>query len=283
MIREPVFSGKFYPSNVRQLLNIIEDSFIKQEDLGNIPTLSRSKLKKHEIKGIMVPHAGYIYSARVAAHAYYNLVKDGFPETFILIGPNHTGIGEHLSVYPNGKWLTPLGKVNIDEEFANKLIEKSKYASSDYTAHINEHSIEVQLPILQYFSQDFEIVPICMGVQDKNTVNDLVESIISVKNNLKRDICIIASTDLSHFNNQKIANSEDELLLNSISQMNSDSLFENVKKNNITMCGYGPVMTVIDYCNAIGEGYCEVLKYSTSGNVTGDFRSVVGYGSALFK
>ncbi len=283
MIREPVFSGKFYPSNVRQLLNIIEDSFVTQNDLGEIPNLSRSKLKKHEIKGIMVPHAGYIYSAKVAAHAYYNLVKDGFPETFILIGPNHTGIGEHLSIYPKGKWLTPLGKVNIDEEFADNLIQNSKFGSSDYTAHLNEHSIEVQLPILQYFSQDFEIVPICMGIQDKNIVNDLVESIINVKNNLKRDICIIASTDLSHFNSEEIANREDNLLLDSISQMNSESLFENVKKNNISMCGYGPVMAVIEYCKNIGEGYCEVLKYATSGSVSGDFRNVVGYGSALFK
>ena len=283
MIRESVFSGKFYPSDVRQLISTIEDSFVRTDGPGSIPVLSRSKLKNHELKAVMVPHAGYVYSASVASHAYYNLAVDGFPETFVIIGPNHTGIGDLLSIYPDGKWLTPLGRVNVDEEFAKNLIENSEYASSDYSAHMNEHSIEVQLPFLQYFSQDFEIVPVCMGLQDKSTVNDLVESIISTKNDLEKDVCIIASTDLSHFNNEELANEEDKLLLDNISQLDSDNLFSVVKENNITMCGYGPVMVAIDYCKNIGDGFCQLLKYSTSGRVTGDFHSVVGYGSALFK
>lgn len=283
MIREPVFSGKFYPSNVKQLLNTIEDSFTREDGYGNIPKLSRSKLKKQELTGVMVPHAGYIYSAGVASHAYYELANDGFPETFIIIGPNHTGIGKPVSVYPEGKWLTPLGGVEIDTEFTSKLIENSEYAEADYTAHMNEHSIEVQLPLLQYFSNDFKIVPIVMGIQDKNTVNDLVNSIINTKNELKTNISILASTDLSHFNNEETANKLDNILLNHIKNMDSDKLLDSVKKDNITMCGYGPVMVAISYCKNIGEGTCKILKYSTSGNITGDYRSVVGYGSALFK
>ena len=282
MIRKPAVSGKFYPSNVSSLLKSIEDSFLLGDGPGSIPELSRSKIKNHELKSIMVPHAGYMYSGSVASNAYYNLALDGFPETFIIIGPNHTGVGEAVSVFNDGGWISPLGHIEVDREFADTLIGNSEFLKSDYVAHLNEHSVEVQLPFLQYFSNDFRIVPIVMGIQDKDIACDIVDSVVKSEKELGRDVCIVASSDLSHFNDESVANIQDRLVLDDIVAMDEDKLLRDIRREDITMCGYGPVMVSMLYSKITGQGICELLKYSTSAKVTGDSRSVVGYASAFF-
>ncbi|MDD2643638.1 MAG: AmmeMemoRadiSam system protein B [Methanobacteriaceae archaeon] len=283
MIRQPVVAGSFYQSNVRYLLDSIEDAFKSSSGFGEIPTLSRSKYKDSMLTGILVPHAGYMYSGAVASNSYAELALDGFPDTFVILCPNHTGLGDPLSVFSEGEWVTPLGHVSVDEIFSKELINNSKFASSNFEAHMQEHSIEVQLPFLQYFSKDFKIVPICMGVQDSAFVDDILDAIIKAQDVTGRDIRVIASSDLSHFNNQKIAENLDNLILEDIKNMDSLKLLSDVKSNNITMCGYAPAMVAINYSKIKGEGISKVLKYSTSGNVTHDYNSVVGYGSAIFK
>ena len=231
----------------------------------------------------MVPHAGYQYSGAIASHSYCKIVENGFPEVFIILSPNHTGFGSEISIFNDGQWETPLGSIEVDNEFADAIIDFSDIASGDFTAHIHEHSIEVQLPLLQYFSNDFKIVPITMGSQNFSASNDLANAIYEAANKLDKSYCVIASTDLSHFNNQEKANKVDGFVLEDISEMNEFKLFEEVVQYNITMCGYGPVMTTISLSKRCEKNTCKILAYGTSGDVTGDLSSVVGYASGIFK
>lgn len=279
MIRKPAVAGSFYPNNRKLLIESIEDSFIN--GVGTIPKLSNSF--DDSLKGIMVPHAGYIYSGYVASYSFYHLVKCGFPETFVVLCPNHTGIGHDISVFDEGIWETPLGDIEVDSEFAKTFIRNSEYATSDFTAHLREHSIEVQLPFLQYFSNDFKIVPVCIGMQNLKTSMDIAKSIKLTLSEISTSISLISSTDLSHFLNQPLTIKLDNIVLNDIEEMNYEKLLNDVYQHSITMCGYGTVASNIIYSKSLGVDSCNILSHQTSGDVSGDFNSVVGYGSGIFK
>ena len=282
MLRQPAVAGAFYPDNPENLKRLIESCFLDDAGVGYLPKLDSFEGEDYPIN-VMVPHAGYQYSGAIASHGYCEIVKNGFPEVFIIISPNHTGFGTEISVFNEGEWQTPLGSVEVDGEFADAIIESSDIASADFSAHIREHRIEVQLPFLQYFSSDFKIVPIIMGTQNFVTSSDLAKAIYDAGKRLGRSYCVIASTDLSHFNNQEKANKVDGFVLEDIEDMNEFKLFEEVVQYNITMCGYGPVMTTISLSKNLGKDTCEILAYGTSGDVTGDYTSVVGYASGVFK
>lgn len=282
MIRKPAVAGAFYPGDAESLKRLIESCFLDDSGAGFIPEISNFEGSDYPIN-VMVPHAGYQYSGAVASHGYCKIVENGFPEVFIILSPNHTGFGSEISVFNEGEWITPLGSVEVDSEFAEEIISVSDIASADYQAHIREHSIEVQLPFLQYFSSDFKIVPITMGRQDFITSTDLANAIFEAGKKLDKSYCVIASTDLSHFNNQEKANKVDGFVLEDIEEMNEFKLFEEVVQYNITMCGYGPVMTTISLSKRREMNTCELFAYRTSGDVTGDFTSVVGYASGIFR
>lgn len=282
MLRQPAVAGAFYPENPEILKKTIEECFLSDSGVGEIPKLNTFDGIDYPIN-IMVPHAGYQYSGAIASHGYCNLVQNGFPEVFIILSPNHTGYGSEVSVFNEGEWITPLGNVKVDDEFANEIISHSDIATADFTAHLYEHSIEVQLPFLQYFSNDFSIVPITMGSQTFSASSDLAKAIFEASEELKKSYAVIASTDLSHFNNQEKANTVDGYVLEDIEDMNEFKLFEEVIQYNITMCGYGPVMTAISLSKMTDKNDCEILAYGTSGDVTGDLSSVVGYASGIFK
>ena len=282
MLRQPAVAGAFYPDNPERLANLIESCFLDDAGVGHVPKLESFEGSDYPIN-IMVPHAGYQYSGPIASHGYCEIVKNGFPEVFIIISPNHTGFGSEISVFNEGEWITPFGNVAVDGEFADAIIESSDIASADFSAHIREHSIEDQLPFLQYFSTDFKIVPITMGTQNFVTSNDLSNAILEAADKLNKSYCVIASTDLSHYNNQEKANKVDGFVLEDISEMNEFKLFEEVVQYNITMCGYAPVMTAISVSKRTSKNTSEILAYGTSGDVSGDFTSVVGYASGVFK
>ena len=227
MLRQPAVAGAFYPADPNKLKELIESSFLDDAGVGFIPELNSFEGSEYPIN-VMVPHAGYQYSGAIASHGYCEIVKNGFPEVFIIISPNHTGFGSEVSVFNEGEWVTPLGNVEVDSEFADMIIESSNIASADFAAHIREHSIEVQLPFLQYFSTDFKIVPITMGTQTFVTSNDLANAIFDAADKLDKSYCVIASTDLSHFNNQEKANKVDGFVLEDIDEMNEFKLFEEV-------------------------------------------------------
>lgn len=294
MIRKPAVAGLFYDSNPENLKKNIEGCFKHKLGPGKVPKLGISrdfeKFKKENqsnsqqmnIYGSVIPHAGYAYSGPIAAHAYYKIVENGYPETFIILCPNHTGLGTGVSIFNEGKWNTPLGDVEIDEEFANNMILNSDFIDSDFSAHSKEHSCEIHLPFLQYFSNDFKIVPIAMWVQNMETSSDISDAIVKTAKKLKRSISIIASTDLTHYEPKSVAEKQDKFILDAISNMDEFALLNAVETRGITMCGYGPTISTIKASRVLGAKKGEILKYATSGDISGDLSSVVGYCSAIF-
>ena len=281
MIREAAVAGAFYENNIKHLRQSIEDCFTHRLGPGEIPKLSRINDDK-KVNAIMVPHVVYVYSFPTAAHGYSKLVKDGYPETFVIICPNHTGFGADVSVYNEGSWIVPNGVADVDDELANAIIKNSNFASGDFLAHRNEHSIEVQLPILKYFDSMFKIVPICMMDQSVEASIDLAESIYESCSDLNRKITLIDSTDLSHFKSQEKTIEHDNLVFNEVKNGNTEGLYQVVKNEQITICGYGPTMVSMEYCKKLKQKNFELLQHSTSGDITLDYASVVGYGSGVW-
>ena len=282
MLRKPAVAGMFYPDDSEELVKTIEDCFLHSFGPGKIPDIESFEGNDYPVN-VMVPHAGFQYSGTIAAHSYCELAKNGFPEVFIIIGPNHTGLGSEVSVFNKGEWITPLGNIQVDEEFADTLISFSDFASADFAAHMREHSIEVQLPFLQYFSNDFKIVPVVLGSQTISAANDLAAAILKAGEKLGKSYCVIAISDLSHFNTQERANKVDGFVLEDIENMDEFKLLEEIIQYNITMCGYGPVMTTMILSKMCGKNTSEILAYKTSGDISGDLSSVVGYASGIFK
>ncbi|MEM4824044.1 MAG: AmmeMemoRadiSam system protein B [Zestosphaera sp.] len=274
-IRKPVVAGYFYEGRRESLIKQIEWAFTHKHGPGFIPKVSEVRSK--ESIGFVVPHAGYIYSGPVAAHSYAKLASEGKPDVFILLGPNHTGAGEIVSVWDEGVWETPLGHAIIDADLAKEIISNSQYARPDKQAHYEEHSLEVQIPFLQYLFKDVSIVPISIMYQVPEISEDLAASIFKASSKLGRDVVVIASTDLTHYEPHDRATEKDKTVLDKIKSLDPKGLFDVVLRKNITMCGVAPVMTLLYYAILSDSSGVEVLKYATSGDVSGDKSLVVGY------
>ncbi len=231
-----------------------------------------------DISAIVAPHAGFIYSGASAAHAYLALAEQDKPDTVIVIGPNHTGRGTPISVMGEGFWKTPLGLVPLDTELAERIVDTSGVARFDDTAFTLEHSIEVQLPFLQFIYPEFKLVPICMGIQDLDASRDLGRAIHeSIRG---ESVIIIASSDLNHMEPKEVSNRKDRYVLDAIEAMDEAMLQDAVKREDISTCGYGPVSATLFASKLGGAKSAEILSYYTSGDITGDNRPVVGYASA---
>ncbi|HIE23086.1 MAG TPA: AmmeMemoRadiSam system protein B [Candidatus Korarchaeota archaeon] len=278
MKRPPAVAGQFYPSNPERLLRMIEWTF-NNVGFPEIPKPNFSGPRK--IRGLMVPHAGYMYSGPTAAKAYQILAEDGAPETFIIIGPNHVGMGGAISIMKEGVWETPLGEVELDSEIGAMIERSCELVEEDPVAHRFEHSIEVQIPFLQaIYGNKFRIVPIMMLAQDLETSKLLGRAISEAISSSGRDAVIIASSDLTHYEPQVEAKRKDSHVLSAIEKMSENEIYEKVVELNISMCGYGPVMTMIVGTKLLGGRRIVILDYKTSGDVTGDYSAVVGYASA---
>jgi AmmeMemoRadiSam system protein B len=278
MIRKPAVAGLFYELDPDSLRKQIEWCFKHKLGPGSIPGMGNER----NIKGVIAPHAGYIYSGPVAAHTYHEIAEDGFPETFVILCPNHTGMGSGVSTI-KGSWETPLGLVDIDDEFADLMIKNAGIIESNPAAHIKEHSAEVQLPFLQYLNPDFQFVPVTMWMQDMETAAEIGYSIQKTASELGRDVVVIASTDFTHYKPQKEAYIQDMQVIDAIKAMDEKLMMDRVSHLNVSMCGYGPVAATMVAAKKMGATYCELLKYATSGDATGDKSSVVAYASAVFR
>jgi AmmeMemoRadiSam system protein B len=275
-VRRPYVAGSFYPREPQRLRQDIEDCFKHALGPGRLPTEGN---KPRTITAIVCPHAGYIYSGPVAAHSYLALSEEKKPDTAIILCPNHTGIGSALSLMGKGVWETPLGRVNIDEEMSRAIFDASGMVDMDETAHAYEHSIEVQLPFLQYlYDSAIRIVPICMGLQDLDISRNLGEAIAEATKS--KNTVVIASTDMTHQESQQSATRKDRLVLDAIEAMDEEKVQKTVEIHRITMCGYGPVSTALVASKRLGANRAEILSYHTSGDITGDHGAVVGYASA---
>jgi AmmeMemoRadiSam system protein B len=231
------------------------------------------------IVSVICPHAGYMYSGPVAAHSYYHMAAEARPESVVVLGPNHTGLGSPIAMVESGSWQTPLGRLEIDNELAGAILQASDLIDVDDVAHIREHSIEVQLPFLQYvYGHEIRFVPISMGLQDLESSREIGRAVAEAAEG--RNILMIASTDLNHFEPQSLANTKDAMVIDSILSLDETALQKRVRTNRISMCGYGPVSAVIVASKILGASDTELLSYHTSGDISGDRSSVVGYASA---
>ncbi len=283
-VRQPAVSGYFYPSDPSELKKLIEWCFTHEVGPGRIPRVSEARIKRST--GFVVPHAGYIYSGPVAAHAFSVLAEEGVPETIIIIGPNHTGYGALVSVYPRGRWATPLGELEVDKELARAIVNNSNYAELDVYAHVEEHSIEVQLPFIQYLYGDrVRIVPIVLGIQTPEVAKDLATSIIDAETSLGRDIVVLASTDFTHYEPHEQAMKKDLEAINTlIETLDIHKFYDVVRERNVTACGPGGVMSLAEYTKLKykDKAAAKLLKYATSGDTSGDKSAVVGYAAIQF-
>jgi len=272
--RRPAVAGAFYAASQDSLRKQIIDSFKHKLGPGRLP----EELKTSNILAVICPHAGYMFSGPSAAHSYLELGEQKPPNTVVIIGPNHTGWGTPVSVMREGVWETPLGEVTIDTKLSDNIIESFVTARSDESAFIREHSLEVQLPFLQFIYPDFKFVPICMGYQDLKTSVELGQAIYEASKD--RDIIVIASSDLTHQESKASAKMKDQYVLDAIRELDEEKLQESVKTHRISTCGYGPISATLVYSKLKGATKAEVLTYYTSGDIIGDNSAVVGYASA---
>lgn len=277
-LRQPAVAGSFYAGDSKSLNIQIENCFLHKIGPGEIPLVNTNREKN--IVGLVSPHAGYIYSGPVAANGFYKIALDGKPDTIIILGPNHQGFGENISIMAEGRWKTPLGELEIDAEMAEDILKNSKIIKNDKKAHKYEHSIEVQLPFIQYiFGKDIKFVPICMTRQDIDTDIEIAKSICSSV--VDKNILIIASSDFTHYEPQEYAKNVDKQAINAILEFNPKKLYDMIYHQNLTMCGPGPITVMLIACETLGSKKAELLKYATSGDVSGMYNQVVGYASLI--
>jgi Predicted dioxygenase len=273
--RKPAVSGMFYADTARELKEQIEWCYKSELGPGIIPLVNDKGPR--EIIALVVPHAGYYYSGPVAAHAYKELASDGIFDTAVILGPNHTGYGSPVSVWTENSWRMPFGEVKINEELAHNLL--GGVIKADAAAHVYEHSIEVQLPWLQYLYQEIKVVPITMLAQDIETSRAVGKAISQASDN----IIIIASSDFTHYQPQPVAAEKDKSMIEAIINLDEEELYKRRELLNSTMCGFGPVASAIVAAKEMGAKTANLLKYATSGDTTGDFSQVVGYGSIVIR
>lgn len=278
-VRRPCQAGMFYAGTAESLKAQIEECFMHKLGPGKVPKVAERGSRG--LVGFVSPHAGYVYSGPVAAHGYYNMAVDGKPEIVIILGPNHTGQGSAISIMKEGVWRTPFGDVQIDTLIADQIMRGSKVVDVDDSAHIFEHSVEVQLPFLQYlYGSAFRFVPICFLMQDFESSREVGQA--TAKALVGKNAVIIASSDMTHYEPQKSAEKKDKLALEAVEKMDESQFYSIVETHGISACGYGPIVALITAAKILGAKNSRLLCYATSGNVTGDFSAVVGYASVAF-
>ena len=274
-VRTPAVAGMFYPSEKNKLTKLIEDCFLHK--FG--PCEKPPKKLESKIFGVICPHAGFVYSGPIACNSLYSISSES-PELFIIIGPNHWGIGRSVATMKDCEWQTPLGNVQVDAESAEEISQLSKTIEPDYFSHTREHSIEVQIPILQNIFSNFKILPISLVNQSKEVAKDVGLAIAKIAR--KKNVMIIGSSDFTHYEPNEFAHEQDMALIEPILEMDVDKFYEVLDKRKVSACGYGAIASTIIACKDLGAIKGELLKYATSGDVTGDMSSVVGYGSIVF-
>ncbi len=279
-VRRPTQAGAFYEADAEALKTQIKNCFL--QEFGPKEHLKVNKTGSRKVVGLICPHAGYMFSGNVAAKAYYELAQDGEIDIAVILGPNHTGYGSALALMNEGVWRTPLGDVEIDSAIANHIVQKTRLVDIDNVAHSFEHSIEVQLPFLQFiYGSEFKFVPICFQMQDLSSAVEVGKALAEVLAN--KNAVVIASSDMTHYEPQRNASAKDKTALEAVEAMDEKRFYSIIETQNVTACGYGPMATVITAAKELGAKKGKLLCYKTSGDVTGDYSSVVGYAAVCFR
>jgi MEMO1 family protein len=270
----------FYEGTAEALSAQVESCFLSPFGPGKLPVVNPNDARK--VLGLVCPHAGYAYSGAVAANAFFSLAADGKPDTVVILGPNHTGYGNPLSAMRKGAWRTPLGDVEIDKELADALAEEAGILDFDEISHRHEHSIEVQLPFLQYmYGDSFKFVPICFLMQDLESAQEIGRALAKIL--LHRNAVVIASSDFTHYESQASVERKDSAALKAVEALDEKKFYKILEAQNVSACGYAPIAALIAYAKALGATKAEVLSHKTSGDVTGDKSSVVGYAAVTIQ
>jgi len=274
-IRTPAVAGMFYPGEKNKLKESIHQCFLHSFGPGKLPPTEEKK----KIYGVICPHAGYMYSGPIACHSFYSISSES-PELFIIIGPNHWGVGSNVAAMKDCSWETPLGQVEVDSDAASELSKISNIVDLDFFSHTKEHSLEVQVPMLQELYSKFKILPIILIDQEKNAAEEIGEAVAIISK--QKNLMIIGSSDFTHYEPNEFAHEQDKALIGPILDLDVDQFYKVLYEKNVTACGYGAIASTMIACKKLGATKGELLKYATSGDVTGDTSSVVGYGSIIF-
>ncbi|MDD2737105.1 MAG: AmmeMemoRadiSam system protein B [Desulfuromonadaceae bacterium] len=261
MQRQPAVAGQFYPGSEQALRDAL--SRLIPDHASPIP-----------VTGLISPHAGYVYSGAIAGRLYGRIT---IPATVLIIGPNHHGVGEAAALYPDGEWLTPLGTTAINSRLNALLLQHGRYLRSDSIAHRNEHSLEVQLPFIQYLRPDVTIAALCIGHGDYAPLRDIGHGIAAAIREYGEEVLIIASSDMTHYESADSARQKDEMALERALALDGKGLLEVCHSRGITMCGVVPATVMIEAALQLGASKAELVAYGNSGDVSGDNRQVVGY------
>ncbi len=267
MKRKAVVAGQFYPANQKSLLRQIEELIDKQA-------------QKQDVLAVIMPHAGYIYSGPVAGKTISQVKINN---TALILGPNHTGLGGPYNLISSGTWSTPLGEVPINENLAKLLIKNSSVIVEDESAHIYEHSIEVELPFLQYFNKNITIVPMIISDFLPGNFKKVGEEIAQAIQQYEKPTLIVASTDMTHYEPHEQARDKDKAAIEAILELDPEKLYAAVNKQKISMCGIAPVEVALYACKNLGAKNAQLIEYQTSGDTSGDYSSVVGYAGIVIK
>lgn len=261
MDRSPAVSGFFYPQDPEDLRKELEGFDEKVTEPEGCET---------EI-GVVVPHAGFIYSGQTAMYAYKVLGKSN-ARRFVILGPNHSSEPPYAAVYSGDSWITPFGPARVDSELSDDIARKTDSVRTDNRAHQVEHSVEVQIPFLQYMFDEFSFSPIVLGDQSESVTSDLGNSL----SELPEDIAFIASSDLTHYESGSSAEKKDHELISVIESLDVDRFYNLIGEKKISACGYGAIAVLMTITKLRG-GKLNLLDYRTSGDTSGDWSSVVGY------
>jgi MEMO1 family protein len=282
LIRRPAVAGQFYEGDAEALKSQIKSCFLSPLGPAKLPKVNLHSSPR-KIVGLVCPHAGYMYSGPVAASAYFELAQDGLPCTVVILGPKHTDLGSALSLMREGVWRTPLGEVSVDSTVADDILHETSLIDVDELAHQYEHSIEVQLPFLQYlYGKAFNFVPICLQMNlDYDSCVEVGRALVEALD--AKNAVVIASSDMTHYEPAKVASAKDQTALKFVVEKDAKGFYQTVEKQNITACGYAPITALITYANGINSKEAKLLGYHNSGDVSGDYGSVVGYAAVSFE
>jgi AmmeMemoRadiSam system protein B len=268
--RPPAVAGQFYegtPDRLRiQVAQCIE---------ANPEPAARERFL-----GAVVPHAGLMYSGHVAA-AFYKLAE--LPKRYIILCPNHTGLGHFAAINREGDWRTPLGNVRIDTPLADALMQAAPRLAEDWRAHAREHSLEVQLPFLQQLAGDFTFVPLCLATHNYALCEEIGNAIAEVVKAQPDPVGILASSDLNHYEDQKTTLRKDQLAIDEVLALDPCGLWQAVDEHDVSMCGFIPTTVMLVAAKKLGATHARLLKHATSGDINGDYGHVVGYAAILIR
>ena len=268
MLRMAAVSGRFYPSDPTELTALIRE--YTKTDKTVVPM---------RVKACLVPHAGYVYSGHVAGAVYARII---IPKKIVILGVRHYPRGENAAILSSGTWRTPLGDAAIDEPLASALLAACPLLREDSVAHRSEHSLEVQLPFLQVLQPEFTFVPIALGTvrfEDLVAVGEAIGRVIAVSG---EEILLLTTSDLNHYENDATTRVKDRKAIDQILALDAPGLYDTCRNEAISMCGLGPTVAMLTALQSLGSIRAELVRYATSGDVSGDFGAVVGYAGMIF-